>query len=170
MVLVAWFTLPFIGLNNLKKFFPAAFFTFFIELLTTLIGKKRKWWVFHNKPNSVLFGEFPFLIGPFMASSLWILKWTYGNLKRFLLINAFFEASFTFLFARFAKKIKYWQLVRFNGFQFFLYYFLKAFLLYGFQYYFQNKKIKFFNNKKIRNKYKSLMKILFQQTGLMLNK
>ena len=140
MVILAWFTLPFLGMKTIKKFFPAAFLIFLIELLTTIVGKRRKWWVFYNKPNSILFGEFPFIIGPFLASSLWILKWTYGNLKMFFLINASFEAFFTFLFARFAKKVKYWRLVRFNGFQFFLYYFFKAFLLYGFQYYFENKK------------------------------
>lgn len=104
MVILAWLTLPLMGFNNIKRYFPASFLIFLIELLTTLIGKRRKWWVFYNKPNSVLFGEFPFLIGPFMASSLWILKWTYGKLKMFLLINASFEAFFAFLFARFAKK------------------------------------------------------------------
>jgi len=79
-------------------------------LLITLIGKRRKWRVFYNKSNSVLFGEFPFLHGPFMTSSLWILEWTYGNFKRFLLINASFEASFeaSFFFGlRGLKKIKY---------------------------------------------------------------
>nr|WP_263327020.1 hypothetical protein [Neobacillus sp. Marseille-Q6967] len=140
IVLLSWLTLPFFGLRNTKRFLPASFCIFLIEFITTLIGKKRKWWVFYNKPKAFLFGEFPYLIGPFFVGSLWILKWTYGNFKMFILLNAIVDAFFASPIAKFAKKIKHYKLVRLNGFQFFLYYFSKAFLLYWFQYLFENKK------------------------------
>ncbi|WP_227936409.1 hypothetical protein [Alkalihalobacillus deserti] len=140
IILLTWSTLPFLEIRNIKRFLPASFLIFLIEFITTLIGKKRKWWVFYNKPKAVFFGEFPYLIGPFFVGSLWILKWTYGNFKQFILLNAIVNAFFASPVARFAKKIKHYKLVRLNEFQFFLYYFPKAFLMYWFQYLIENKK------------------------------
>lgn len=140
MILLAWLTLPFLGLNNLKRFFPASFLIVFFEFFNVLIGKRRKWWVFYNKPNSYLFNEFPFNIGPFLVGSMWILKWTYGNFKGFLLLNAIVDGFFTFPIAILSRKLKYYTLVRLNHFQFFLFIFYKAFLLYMFQYLFENRK------------------------------
>lgn len=137
LVLLTWSTLPFLGLRNIKRFLPATLLIVLFEGVNGIIGKRRKWWFFYNKPKSHLFGEFPFYIGPFLVSSMWILKWTYGNFKQFILLNAILNAFFAFPIARFARKIKYYTLNQLNEFQFFLYYFYKAFLLYGFQYLFE---------------------------------
>lgn len=102
--------------------------------------EKRRWWVFYNKPNSYKFNEFPFNLGPFIFISLWTLKLAYGNFKKYLLINAIVNALFAFPFSSLAKNIKYYSLVRFNHAQFFMYFFVKAPLLYFLQYYFENRK------------------------------
>lgn len=105
--------------------------------------KKQKWWVFYNKPNSYLFGEFPLNIGPFLIGSIWILKWTYGNFIRFTLLNPIVNAFFAFPFSVFAKKARYYSLVRINGLQFFLYFFSKAFLFYWIQFILEKKASKY---------------------------
>lgn len=137
LVLLTWSTLPFIGLSSIKRFSPSALLIVLFECINGMIGKRRKWWVFYNKPESHLFGEFPFYIGPFFVSSLWILKWTFGNFKKFLLLNAILNAIFAFPIARFSRKIKYYTLDQINEFQFFIYYFYKAFILYGVQFLFE---------------------------------
>jgi hypothetical protein len=140
MVLLAWLTSPFLGLNNTKRFIRASLLIVFFEFINVLIGKRRKWWVFYNKPNSYLFNEFPFGIGPFLVGSMWILKWTYGNFKLFILLNAIIDGIFAFIMTCVIKKIKLFTLVRINKFQFFVYVFYKAFLLYGFQYIIESKR------------------------------
>lgn len=147
MVLLSWLSLCFLDKRHIKRFLPASVLIFFVEALNVQFGKKRKWWVFYNKPKSYVSGEMPFNIGPFFALSIWILKGSYGNLKRFLLINAIIHAFFAFILMKIMKKIKVLKLVRINGFQFFIYYFYKAFLLYGFQYLIENKR-KFFTSLK----------------------
>ncbi|MBM7583663.1 hypothetical protein JOC86_000200 [Bacillus pakistanensis] len=137
MIFVAWLTLPFLGLRNIKRFLPASIMIILFESLNVQIGKKRKWWVFYNKPHSFLSGEFPFNIGPFLVGSMWILKLTYGKFKQFLLLNAIVDATFTFPMVWVLKKMKIVTLVRINNFQFFIYIFYKAFLLYGIQYLFE---------------------------------
>ncbi|MDF2857643.1 MAG: hypothetical protein K0Q87_3494 [Neobacillus sp.] len=145
MVLLSWLTLPLMGSRNIKRFLPATVLILFIEILHAGYGKKQKWWVFYNKPNTRLFGEFPINIGPFMVISLWFLKWTYGNFNRFILLNGMTSAIFAYPITFFARKFRYFTLVRFNNFQFFWFFFFKAFLLYGFQYLFEM--IREFNSK-----------------------
>ena len=62
------------------------------------LAKKRKWWVFYNKPKSYVSGELPFNIGPFFVFSMWVLKSSYGNFKWFLLLNAIIHTFFAFNF------------------------------------------------------------------------
>ena len=64
MVILAWLTVPFLGVKNIIRFLPASLLICLLEGLNDQIGKRRKWWVFFNKPKSYLFGEFPFNIGP----------------------------------------------------------------------------------------------------------
>lgn len=140
MVLLSWLTFPFLGLNNIKRFFPATLLIVFFEFLNVLYGKKRKWWVFYNKPKSYILNEFSFNLGPFLVGSLWIMKWTYGNFKQFLLLNATINALFAFIIIKFLDKLRVAKLNRLSNFQFFMFFFYKAPLLYGIQYMIENKK------------------------------
>jgi hypothetical protein len=139
MVLLPLLTLPLLGSRNIKRFLPSSLLILLIEMLHAGYGKKQRWWVFYNKPKSYIFGELPYQIGPFWIISMWFLKWAYGNFKLFILLNAITNVIFAYPFSNFAKKIRYYTLVRFNNFQFFLYFFSKAFLLYGFQFLFELK-------------------------------
>ena len=140
MVLLSWLSLSFFGWRNIKRYLPASVLVVILEALNVQVGKKRKWWVFFNKPNSYISGEFPFNIGPFLVGSMWILKWTYGNFKQFILLNATVNAFFAFILVRLTEKLKVLKLVRLNNIQFFLYFFYKAFFLYGFQYIIERKR------------------------------
>jgi hypothetical protein len=100
MILISWLSLALLGGRNFKRFFPASLLIIFLEALSAWIGKKRKWWVFYNKPNSFISGELPYNIGPFFVTSMWILKWSYGNFKRYLLLNAAVDAFFAFFVER----------------------------------------------------------------------
>ncbi|MEK5389612.1 hypothetical protein NSQ59_04400 [Margalitia sp. FSL K6-0131] len=140
MVLLSWISISFLDWRSVKRFFPAFVFVFLIHCIDVPIGKKRRWWKFYNKPQSFLYNEFPFLIGPMLAVALWTLKWTYGSLKKFIMLNALFHILFAALAKSIFPKIKLFKLVRLNAFEFFLYFFYKAFLLYGFQYIYEKEK------------------------------
>ncbi|MDN3018946.1 hypothetical protein PH210_22500 [Paenibacillus sp. BSR1-1] len=140
MILLSWLTMPLLGWRTIRSFLPASILSIVICSLDAQIGKKRKWWSFYNKPQSFIQNEFPFLIGPMLAMSLWTLKWSYGNFKKFIILNAIGEAIFVSPITRVFTKLKLYRLVKFNEFQFFLYFFYKAFFLYGFQYLFEKGK------------------------------
>jgi hypothetical protein len=104
------------------------------------LGKDVNGGFFIINPNSYLFNEFPFNIGPFLVGSMWILKWTYGNFKQFILLNATVNAFFAFMLIKLLEKLKVAKLVRISNFPFFLYFFYKAPLLYGIQYIIEGKR------------------------------
>jgi hypothetical protein len=47
MILLAWSTIPFLGVSNIKRYLPASILIVILEGLNVQIGKKRKWWVFY---------------------------------------------------------------------------------------------------------------------------
>ncbi|MGM7722969.1 hypothetical protein [Metabacillus sp. Hm71] len=139
MIILSWLSLPFYGWRQFKRFLPASMLIVVFEAINVKLVKNKKWWIFYNKPNSYFNNEFPFNIGPFIVSSLWGLKWSFGNLRKFLVINAAINIFFAFIYITILEKIKIARLVKINKFQFFLYFYYKAFLLYGIQYFFENK-------------------------------
>lgn len=141
LILLPWLSVLFLGKSNIKRYSLSGFVVVIFEMLNQMIGQKRKWWMFYDKPKSFIKDVLPFSIGPYMPISMWILKLSYGNIKKFLLLNAIGDGFFAFPGIQILKKIKIANLHRLNGFQFFLYLFYKAFLLYGVQYLVENKSV-----------------------------
>jgi hypothetical protein len=140
MILLSWLTIPFMGWRNIRRFFPASMLMLLLTCIDSYFGKQRRWWEFYNKPQSFFRDELPFNAGPFLVGSMWVLKFSYGNFKKFITLNAIMELFFAYPLNRLCKKLKVYKLVRLNKFQFFLFFFYKAFLLYGFQSFFEKKK------------------------------
>lgn len=129
-----WLTLLFIGRRNFKRFSAAGIFIVIFEIANHLYGHKRNWWKFYDKKKSFIRDELPFSVGPYLPLSMWILKLSYGNFKKFALLNVVSDGLFAFLIIDILKKFKIISLGRLNHFQFFIYLHYKAYLLYGFQY------------------------------------
>lgn len=134
MIIVSWLIYPLLGRRTLKRFLPASILSILLTSLDLQIGKRRKWWIFYNNPRSSIRNEIPFLIGPMQLMALCTLKWSYGNFKKFLLLNAIVGITFTFPLTWLFTKLKLYKLEKINNLQFFLYFYYKAFFLYGFQY------------------------------------
>lgn len=143
IILIPWLSLLFIGKRSIKRYSLVGVFIVIFEIINHLYGHKRKWWKFYDKPKSFIRDELPFDIGPYMPLSMWILKFSFGNFKKFVLLNVFSNGLFAFLFIPVLKKLKIVRLNRLNYFQFFIYIHYKAYILYGVQYLFE--KVKGYN-------------------------
>lgn len=133
-IIVPWLTLLFIGKRSFKRYSFAGVFIIIFEIINHLYGHKRNWWKFYDMPKRFLRDELPFSVGAYMPLSMWLLKYSFGNFKKFILLNAIADGLFAFLFIDVLKKLKIIRLNRLNHFQFFLYLHYKAYLLYGIQY------------------------------------
>jgi hypothetical protein len=134
IIMIPWLSLLLIGKRDMKRFSLSGIFIVIFEILNHLYGHKRKWWKFYDKRNSFIKDELPWSIGPYLPISMWLLKISYGNLKKFVVLNVIFDALFAFVFIDIFKKLKLVGLNKINNFQFFIYLHYKAYLLYGVQY------------------------------------
>lgn len=134
IIVIPWLSILFLGKRNFKRFSLAGIFIVIFEIINHKIGQKRKWWAFFNKPKSFLVNELPFSIGPYMPLSMWILRFTYGSFKKFILVNAVADWIFAYFIMPFLKRIRIIRLKRLSPFQFFMYIHYKAYILYGVQY------------------------------------
>ena len=140
MVVIPWLSLIFLGKRDIKRYSIAGFVIIIFEIINHKFGQKRNWWMFFDKRKSFLTNELPFSIAPYMPLSMWLLKLSYGNFKKFLGLNAIADGLFAFVFINLFKKMKIVGLYRLNNFQFFFYLYYKAFLLYGVQYWVEKRK------------------------------
>jgi hypothetical protein len=134
MMFLFWLTVPLMGKNSFKRIFPASVFIALVTSWENAIAKKRKWWWWYEKLHPRLSGSFPFVWGPFMVGSMWILKLTYGKFYRYLIINLIVDSIFTFILVD--KWLTKWgiaSLVRMKKIQLSLLLFIDSILLYGFQ-------------------------------------
>lgn len=137
IILIPWLSLLLIGKRSFKRYSFAGIFIVIFEIVNHLYGHKRNWWKFYDKRKAFFKDELPFSVGPYMPFSMWLLKISYGNFKRFVLLNLISDGLFAFLFIDILKKFKIISLNGINHFQFFIYLHYKAYLLYGFQYLFE---------------------------------
>ncbi|MEH7095367.1 hypothetical protein [Neobacillus vireti] len=150
LMLVPWLSVPMLGKRNFKRFLPAAFFMMVWIAVESIMAKKRVWWKFYEKliPNTM--GELPFLLGPFMIGSIWILKFTFGNFFRYLIVNLVTDFLFVYPGMYVLKRMGIISLVRMKHYQMGILFMAKSVLMYGFQYMVE----------KIRRKPKSLIQQL----------
>jgi hypothetical protein len=134
IILIPWLSLLFIGKRSLRRYSLAGIFIVIFEIINHLYGHKRHWWKFYDKRKSFIRDELPFSVGPYMPLSMWILKYSYGNFKKYVLLNVVSDGLFAFLFIDILKKLKIISLNRINHLQFFVYLHYKAYILYGIQY------------------------------------
>jgi hypothetical protein len=140
LILLPWSSLLFIEKHTVKRYSLAGVVIVIVEALHQIVGQKRKWWFFYDKPKSYLKDMVPFSLGPYFPMSVWMLKLAYGNFKKFLSLNAIANGFFAFPFINVLKKTKIANLYRLTKFQFFIYLFSKALLLYGVQYFVENRR------------------------------
>ncbi|MGM0920096.1 MAG: hypothetical protein ACQEWW_02545 [Bacillota bacterium] len=138
MTILPWLSVPFIGVKSLRRFLPGTIFMCVYLTAEGYLAEKKKWWWFpyNVKPN--VLGEMPLILGPFLVGALWILKFTFGKFKLYLIVNIMIDSIFTFIATDWLKKIGYVSLVRITKYQLALLFLVKTFLMYGFQFIFES--------------------------------
>lgn len=63
MMILSWFTLPLLGKQSLKRFFPGALFICLFVAVESAIANKRRWWRVFERLNPNVMGEIPFIRG-----------------------------------------------------------------------------------------------------------
>ena len=133
LLILPWLTVPFLGRGSFKRFLPAAIFMSTFTKAIDLFGEKKKWWrSYKGVPplDSMSFLNF----GPYLVTSLWRLKLTYGNYPLYLISGFILHICFTFCGGlKLVNHYKVFTLEKLTKFQYLAINFLRASLLYAFQ-------------------------------------
>lgn len=134
MMILPWFSVPLMGKRAFTRYFPVGMFMALLVRITNLIAKKRRWWWWYETLHPKLSGSTPFIFGPFFIGSLWILKWTYGKLFPFIILNLIVDGMFTYIVVPYLTKFGIASLVRMSKIQLMYVFSVLASILYIFQY------------------------------------
>jgi hypothetical protein len=133
MLILPWLTLPLLGRNTFKRFLPGALFICGFTKILDIIGQRNNWWKFYKGIPPMNSMDF-FNLGPYFASSFWVLKWTFGKFLLYLLFNTIFHILFILVGLKYTKQYKILSLVKLKKFPYLVLHFFRALLLYAFQY------------------------------------
>ncbi|MED3553310.1 hypothetical protein [Cytobacillus praedii] len=134
IMILPWFSIPLLGKHSINRFLPSAIFMSIVVSIVHMIAEKRKWWWWYVKLHPKLIGGLSFIAGPYFIGSIWILKFTYGEFRKFIFLNLLIDSLFTFVLIDWLKKLGIASLVRLNKFQLLIIFFIDSILLYSFQY------------------------------------
>lgn len=115
-----------------------------IVRITNAVAKKRRWWWWYETLHPKLSGSIPFILGPFLIGSLWIMKWTYGKFIEFITLNLIVDGVFTYIVVPYLTKFGIASLIRMRKIQLMYVFAVLASLLYSIQFikdYIQQKNI-----------------------------
>jgi hypothetical protein len=133
MMILSWFTIPLLGERAFKRFLPSGLFISLMVRIVNIVAKKRRWWWWYETIHPKLSGVYPFMLGPFLVGSMWILKWTYGKFLRYMILNLIFDSFFTYLVVHYLTKFGIASLVRMKKIQLMYVLTVLSLLLYIFQ-------------------------------------
>jgi hypothetical protein len=133
MLIIPWLSIPFLGRGSIRKYLQTSIFITVFTKLLDLYGEKNRWWRFYKGIH--LFDSMDFLnLGPFFASSLWMLKLTYGKFFTYLISNTILHIVFIYAGLTYLKKLKVLALVKLSKPRYLVLHFFRGLLLYLFQY------------------------------------
>jgi hypothetical protein len=140
LLIVPWLSIPLLGKQTLKKFFLSSLIVNLIVLAECFLARKKTWWYFYKSLHPKVLGEMPIVFGPFLVGTMWIFKLSYGNFKKFMVINFTLDAFFVYVLMSWFKRIGYGSMVRLKRYHFLMIFTTKAAFLYGLQKVISNKK------------------------------
>ncbi|MCD7035352.1 hypothetical protein LRR81_13995 [Metabacillus sp. GX 13764] len=134
MLFIPWLSVPLLGSRALKRYLPAAIFICTFTKAVDLFGEKKKWWKFYKGSSSFQRMNL-FNLGPYFVSSLWMMRFAYGRFPLYIFANMILHIWFIYFGGlKLLDQYRIGSLRKLTKFQYFVIDFIRALLLYGFQY------------------------------------
>jgi hypothetical protein len=133
IMLLPWLTVPFIGKKAMKRFSLTSIFIGLLFGLQSVYAHKKGWWRVYPQLFPNVIGEVPFIVGPFFVGSIWILKFTFGKLLRYTLINLGVDFFHFFVLVKWLQRMGIASLIRLKDYQALVLFSANAAIMYGFQ-------------------------------------
>lgn len=129
--IISWLSLLFLKNEDVRRYMPVALFAGIMTTIVMEFGIVLGWWL-------PIEDVFPFLhmsvfsYGAYLAGTIWIFKYTYGHIGRYLVTNAIIDFVLTFGLTKWFVQLGLFE-VYMPAYQRLLISIFLAVLLYGYQ-------------------------------------
>jgi hypothetical protein len=133
LLVLPWLTLPLLGRKAFKRFLPTAIFMCTFTKALDFYGEKKNWWKFYSGIGP--FDSMNFMnFGPYLVTCLWVLKMTFGKFPLYIISNTVLHMLFILGGLKYVKGYKIFALENLTKLKYLAINFLRALILYVFQY------------------------------------
>lgn len=97
ILILPWLTLFFMRKEYLKRFMPVAIFSSITSIVIVEVGATFKLWALHETVFP-LTHTFPYHLGLAPVATIWLFKFTYSKLWKYIAVDAIYNLAFAFVF------------------------------------------------------------------------
>ncbi|WP_018707752.1 hypothetical protein [Siminovitchia fordii] len=132
-LIISWISAIFLPKSAFRKYLPVSIFCSLLVICGCFLSYRYKWWRVKGGIKELIFHDLSFIFGPFFVGTIWIFHLSFGKFKRYILLNLISNLSFSYPLTYVFEKLNVYKLVNFKRIHLFLYYYVFAFIIYGYQ-------------------------------------
>ncbi|WNF38263.1 hypothetical protein RJD24_07500 [Bacillaceae bacterium IKA-2] len=133
LVIVPWLSVVVLPKKSIRNFFPVSLFASILVVGMCSLAVPYKWWVVKGGWKYKLFNDLSFILGPFFVGTLWIFHFTFGNFKKYFLVNLIIDWIFSYPLNHLFQRMKLYKLVNFKPKHIYFSFLGFALTIYGYQ-------------------------------------
>ncbi|MGG7620547.1 hypothetical protein [Bacillus coreaensis] len=132
-LVLPWITIVFLPKKSFRQYFPVSIFASFLVTGMCLLAIPYKWWSVKGGWRAKVLNDWSFILGPFIVGTLWIFYFTFGNFKKYFVVNLFMDSLFSFPLSYLFQRLKLFKLVNFRPKHIFITFISFSLIIYGFE-------------------------------------
>ena len=140
-IIIPWLSILFIPKKSLNKFLPVSLFASILVQGMCALSLPFQWWIVEGGIKQKIWNDSSFIFGPFLAGTIWIFHFTYGNFKKYLLVNIIMDILFSFPLNYLFEKFNLYKLINFKPKYIFFSFISYALIIYGYQFKIERSKL-----------------------------
>lgn len=133
LLTLSLFSLFFLPKKSFREYLPTSIFTSILVMSMCALAVPYKWWVVKGGWKNKIINDLSLILGPFFAGTMWIFHYTFGNFKRYTLINLIMDFLFSYPLNYLFQSLNLYKLVNFKPKHIFMLFTCFAFTIYGYQ-------------------------------------
>lgn len=133
LVIVPWLSVVFLPKRSINRFLPISILASILVVGMSSLAVPYKWWIIRGGWKYKLINDLSFILGPFFVGTLWIFHFTFGNFKKYFLVNLIMDWIFSYPLNHLFQRMKLYKLVNFKPQHIFISFLNFALIIYGYQ-------------------------------------
>ena len=96
LLIISWISILFLPKSAFRKYLPVSIFCSLLVICGCLLSYRYRWWKVKGGITELIFMDSSFIFGPFFAGTMWVFHLSFGQFKRYTLLNLFMNLCFSY--------------------------------------------------------------------------